>query len=537
MAELINGVLPEFFGKDRPADIAQTYFHRGEGYWGQGANHWDMSFYLGIPVVILAALGCRAQRFWVGVSGVAILVMVGSPLWDALRVLPGLDAMRYPVRFSLWLTLAVAVLAGFGLERAVNHRNPIRVSQWLVGLAGGFAGLLTIGGVVFERMRPALEERLMGRYLARVNAESESGALQGMPDVTAGYATQRTDQILQGMEASLSALHGPNLIAIAMLLLVAGLFWLRARGSIEARAMGLMLVGLVYADLWGFGANYNPRTPAADVNRVPVAVDRLGSSLQQGRMAVVDRRRDPSLDREILTSNMGLQYGLSDVLVPSPLMNPRNEEVLETVGIDVGDRGPEKWDRVSANRPVLDFLGVRWLFSEHAPPSEGFTPHLTDPVFVVENPSAMPRDTLVWCVEIAEDSLTALQSVDPAVFAVVEEDVGISECRVPMSDGSVDSVAESPTMRSLVVRSAAPALLVSAETHAPGWVALVDGTPTPIHRVNHAFRGVVVGSGEHTVEFRYEPMWLTTALPISSLGWVFMGVGLYRRELEPSGEE
>jgi uncharacterized membrane protein YfhO len=33
----------------------------------------------------------------------------------------------------------------------------------------------------------------------------------------------------------------------------------------------------------------------------------------------------------------------------------------------------------------------------------------------------------------------------------------------------------------------------------------VDGSESPIHRVDHAFRGVIVATGRHQIEFRYEP--------------------------------
>ena len=55
---------------------------------------------------------------------------------------------------------------------------------------------------------------------------------------------------------------------------------------------------------------------------------------------------------------MGLQYGLSDVLVPSPLRNRRNDALLEKVGLDIGERGPAKWDRVLAHMNLVNLMGV-----------------------------------------------------------------------------------------------------------------------------------------------------------------------------------
>jgi uncharacterized membrane protein YfhO len=39
----------------------------------------------------------------------------------------------------------------------------------------------------------------------------------------------------------------------------------------------------------------------------------------------------------------------------------------------------------------------------------------------------------------------------------------------------------------------------------PGWLAYVNGKPTPILDANYLFRGVILPAGRSTVEFVYEP--------------------------------
>jgi hypothetical protein len=57
-----------------------------------------------------------------------------------------------------------------------------------------------------------------------------------------------------------------------------------------------------------------------------------------GRYAVVDRRVDPALDVELLSSSLGLLFGQRDVLIPSPLLRLRAEALLAQAGLDVGDK-------------------------------------------------------------------------------------------------------------------------------------------------------------------------------------------------------
>ena len=47
--------------------------------------------------------------------------------------------------------------------------------------------------------------------------------------------------------------------------------------------------------------------------------------------------------------------------------------------------------------------------------------------------------------------------------------------------------------------------LVLGDVWFPGWVCRVDGLEVPIHRANHAFRGVAIPSGAKEAEFAFEP--------------------------------
>jgi uncharacterized membrane protein YfhO len=50
-----------------------------------------------------------------------------------------------------------------------------------------------------------------------------------------------------------------------------------------------------------------------------------------------------------------------------------------------------------------------------------------------------------------------------------------------------------------------PSLLVLADQAFPGWVAALDGHPTPVLTADHALRAVYVPPGVHRVRFSYEP--------------------------------
>src|SRR5262249_59456893 len=75
--------------------------------------------------------------------------------------------------------------------------------------------------------------------------------------------------------------------------------------------------------------------------------------------------------------------------------------------------------------------------------------------------------------------------------------------------------------------------LVWTESHQDGWVARVDGRPTPALRVDGDFLGCLVGPGRHLVTFRFEPASHALGARLSALGLGLAGllfVGSWKRK-------
>jgi uncharacterized membrane protein YfhO len=67
----------------------------------------------------------------------------------------------------------------------------------------------------------------------------------------------------------------------------------------------------------------------------------------------------------------------------------------------------------------------------------------------------------------------------------------------------VQTVLVANTSVELRASSQARSLLVLADSYYPGWRVSVDGRPATVIRADHAFRGVVLPAGSHTVRFWY----------------------------------
>lgn len=108
---------------------------------------------------------------------------------------------------------------------------------------------------------------------------------------------------------------------------------------------------------------------------------------------------------------------------------------------------------------------------------------------------------------------------DPYRMAFVPGDATLStSTEAPGDTGKIDIVSASHGEFTLKTETLAPAFLVLAETHYPGWRAYVDGTETPIIATNLAFQGIELPPGQHTVIFSFFPRSLLVGLAVMLLG-------------------
>jgi hypothetical protein len=534
--ELLNGVLPELFGFDRPADIEFSHSHRGNGYWGAGESHWEMAFYLGIPTLGLA-LWSRGQRFWLILAGVSVVLMLGrhTPVYAGLRWLPGLSSFRFPVRFSLWLTLAMAMLAATGLDILCSARPASlrRGLKWgALAVALGWLGLVSVHAGL--QLRAPQMTRVIAARLAVPDPSFEtvpgSGVLNraGLPvsePRDPAWIPGRAEQILASLLES-TAPNSPQTLwplGIGAALLLAA--WLLAERRIGAPAFAAGCIALLVLDLDHFGGDYHPRVARLVAETPPSFLSAIDPA--EGRVTVVGKRISAALDAEAATASLGLLWGLDDVIVPSPLLITRSELLARRAGLDLG-RGSaaDKARTLSENLAIAELMGVRYLLSEEPLNDARLQLLRPGPLFLYRNPAALPRAFLVACahpVEGPDQAWQALGTLDLSREAAVEASPeALPDCGAS-SPGSAIIHARTATALSIDVETDRDALLVIASTWYPGWQATVGGVPTEIFRADFAFRGVRIPAGAHRVALSYRPAWLRPSLALAVLGLLGLG--------------
>lgn len=160
---------------------------------------------------------------------------------------------------------------------------------------------------------------------------------------------------------------------------------------------------------------------------------------------------------------------------------------------------------------------------------------------VYENPGTLPR---VWSVHTVldaanDDELRGLLQ-NPRVAASLDR-VAFLKGGLPQNaiDAPFACAPEPDQIRitnyepgsriRIAARMSCRGFVTLSDTWYPGWQATLDGTPVTIHEAYGCLRGVVVGAGEHVLEYRYQPTLLYAGFGLTSISFAAAIFGFVRR--------
>lgn len=450
-----------------------------------------------LAVLALTGLGQRGagpkQRwslFFGLLLGSGILMAMGdyTPLYDyVIRYLPGFDLFRIPARWLMVVNLAIAMLAGFGLEAllegSVSHRR-------LVFFCSGCL-LLGLGlGLVW-----AFRENLLA-WSQALDRKYITDLLEAGFTFDAVYQERLLLRWVQPL--TIPALLTMSNALIALILL--GLFISHRLTRATFSALLLLAVG---ADLiLAGGVTINPVKPAG-----------WWQSLSGGARYVMEH-----LDAQHRVFPLGVNSEEWSRTHLGTYYPPRYR--LHSAGGYASPLTLARYDTLlDEAHPVqgLQVLAVRYLLT---PGQMGADVAATYPLvyrdeesYVYENPKALPRAFVVHQAVQAEDGAAALDylrslDLDLRQTVILEVEPGQPALSVSPGNSAGDQVSfleETPQALSLKVNLDQAGYLVLLDTYYPGWLATLDGQPTPIYRANYLGRAVFVPAGEHIIQFRYRP--------------------------------
>jgi hypothetical protein len=495
-----------------------------------GREPFFFSIYFGVPLLSLALFGIAAgsarrwSTFWAATAGVALIGAFGTytPIYPFVRDhLPVLGSFRFPVKYLVIVTMAVAAGAAAGwdaLQRAATGTTTPRLrrarhASWGAALTVGAAAYI-VAGLCLVAATP-MAFRLFS--IAR--------ALDAVDPVAAA-------------EFMLGAL--PRMSTAVMLISVsaAGLIFLGSSGRREAALARPVLYALIVGDLlvraWGICPAFDPRHVAEPEW---LAITRADPDAR----FYVGGKRDGTLDAGDADSSRRF-------LNPPGLRGSASRAALsaQTVYYPSAWRGRELlsydlavlWPRVftlteerffnsgpAARARFLERTGIRYRIVP-ARMVEGRKPIAAIPYYEESflydwGPTVAPR---VGVVERA----TVIESVDAQIDAMFASGWDCRDTvlvqREPEASGAAGA-AVSPFARiagdrttQITVEAGAGergGYLVVLDSYSDEWQVSVDGRPAPLLRANGLFRAVRLAPGTHTVDFHYRPRALYRGAAIS----------------------
>jgi len=475
---LRTALFPEWWGR-----TSETLTSHGP------ANYRERTFYAGSIPLLLAAIALVSPGAWRRKAPFAVLAALGAliavhtPLQSAVYRLPVFNGVQNQ-RMLLWFVLAIALLAGFGLQRVLEA--PRQGRSWAVlavaALLGVVAALGAAGG-----------EASLGTVVRHVLKRSGDPPADVLALVSAVWWL-----VLVGAGA-------------ALLLLI------RRR----ARAGTALLALVVALDMLHFAHGYQSTIPrSATVPPVTPAIAFLQRHASEGRIAAFG---------EVLSADFTTVYGLRDVRgldVPQP--TKRYDHLW--VRVTPRDDHREISEMTEQGPKVLGLLGVRYVVADPQwqTPIPGFAPiYSGDDAIVFRNRFAVPRAEVVSGIRAAsgireEVAAIADRSFDLRSDAVVRSAQLGGE---PLPHGSSATAAgtvrvtseanASVTLRASLARRG---LVLLDDAWAPGWTVRVDGRPARALTTDVVLRGVIVPAGAHTIVWSYRVPGLRAGAALSGLG-------------------
>jgi Bacterial membrane protein YfhO len=501
-------------------------------YWGNYWHHNEGQFYLGLPAIALAIAGAifawrsrnRIAIFWSVVAAVGIILSLGKysgPIARMVFQIPLISHFRSPNRHWMEVSLAVAVLAGYAIDRLLQERS--RDLGILVKRAAVVLLLFSCAVAGFLFWQRHLAESLIRR----------------LPDL---------DKLPEGFLHTAGAeFYLPVIFAACGALAL--ILFVRA----QRRSYGYWpLLVLLLIDFNHYAAFAPINSPA-----------RLETLLGQGMpasLAAKQAERDPIRYHVMLNPAAGefdslLFYGHEMATGYDPLINDRYKTFS---GIDEAGRSFHL-DMLQGRDRTLDLLnvhyvfvappifettassalsdGTRWREVEDRSPAEPYRNYR-----IFENLNALPRAWLVDQIKVAyegdqhklirgEAATTGERDFDPRTTALVDhETAGKLDVALLKFQGGDDDLQKLPpriierheTRMLLEADSAKPAVLVLSEIAYPGWEVEVDGKAAELMRVNYDLRGVALTPGKHRIELIYRPLSLKIGAAVSVITAIFL---------------
>jgi hypothetical protein len=517
--------------------IPDAYGGGGQTYWGDKSLTFGPHYIGGIVILlaILALWRVRSKMVWgLGIGTAFTIFFALGKNFPALNEVmynyfPLFNSFRVPETWLIISVLGLVILAVFGLQYAFAQDQNAEVSQVhsrsifvTIGAMLGLVLILMLGKSAFF----AFEKPDEVSQIAQMITQQSRGQVAG-----AEARTQAAQYIAQNKPERETLFQSDVQRTLLFLALAAALLVLYRFRKIPAFAAKLGIAILALVDVWGVATRYFNNEYLKD----KTDVDQEAAS--QATEA------DVWLQSKVKESG-GLGHFRVLPLTKSPFQDGTSSYFFESLGGYSGAKLRNYQDFIDniltnkqgeINPNALDMMATKYVIANGLlPDSKPVYVNADTSQIVLERTHPTPRAWFVGNTEVVKDAKTTWGKLWSPGFkahqtALVTQELNLKPA--PMDSlgqaASVQLKSFSPNKIVWQAKTDATRLLVASEVYYPaGWQAFVDGKETPIYQTDYVLRGVVVPSGSHTVEMRFEPARHASSVTISWIATILVYGGI-----------
>ena len=509
-----DGKVYEFFlGLGATPAEAANYTERIPSYWGDQPIV-EAPAYIGIVVFFLAVFALFADRrnikyaFLAGAllalllswgknfSGLTELFINYVPLYDKFRAVSSIQVI---------LELCAPILAFMGLQTffKIEDKKQQFTYLWQSALVVVviLLGLYAMkGSFNFEGLRDADYAR--GMFGEEAFRQIGPGYLEALKQ-------ERIDMYTGDIWRSL-------LYTLAAALVL----WLFTKQKVS-ETIAVVLVGLlIVGDLFTFDRNYVNADDFVSARKMEEPFEITPADAQIMQDTSHYRVYDPFARQQARTSYFHQAVGGYSAV------RPRREDELFTYSFEKGsndDFAPifknidEQTVSLKAPVPVLDLLNVKYLLLQN---NDGYVtvknPHAAGAVWFVSS---------VTPVTNADDELKSTLKLDVKNVAVINKEkfpeAAAQTTYARDSTATITLTSYEPNELEYTSENKNKGLAIFSEMYyAKGWNAYIDSKLTPHYQADYTLRALLVPSGKHKIQFKFEPQVVKTGSTIALISFI-----------------
>ena len=564
--QIITFLVPNFFGN--PAHhgywdlVTRQWVHADSIFWGI-KNYVEAGSYVGILPLLLSVVAVarspsspHRRYIWLfaALALVSLLLVFGTPLYAILYYgLPGIKQLHSPFRWVFPYTLSIAVLSALGvgylqsqspssgeprIQNPKSRRFPLGDKiQNLIPWVAFWIGAALIAASIIILVAPSLFVPLADRLLARAASAQQAFS---------------SGQVLLSYQWR-------NLLILGIMLAASGAVVRISRCPIYLpRRLGRLpvwqplAVAVLVADLFLFGAGFNPSADPAQLDLAPASIQFLQQrAAQQEPWRLTTYQIQAPNATKTLNANIPWLNSLQDIRGYDSIIPRQYVEymaAIETQGELLYNRIAPIYGAENLSSPLLDLLGVRYVVTEGEIPNPDYRLVYDGEVRIYENVDVMPRAfALPQADWVSPAGLPArLAGLNPRRVLLLDGEQQAGQAADqggswPLQPATI--VTYSPNTVFVDVEMPGPGWLILADSYFPGWKAYRsapsdeipaakavpdDETELQIVRADGNFRAVWLQAGAHRVRFKYTPLSFKLGLYGSFMaGMVMLLLALY----------